>query len=282
LSFMELSETVNQKMFSIILATYNCGQKVENTLLSILSQNKELFELIVLDGASTDNTLDYIKKYENNLTLISEKDDGVYDAFNKGIDKAIGKYIYFIGAGDRLQPGVLEKVKEFLPQDSPTFVYGDFYLMKQKIYESKKFRSSDLIFNNICHQAIFYHRDIFDIIGKYDSQYKVFADWIFNLKCFTQQGISKQYIPCLIADFEEGGLSSELNNDPAFKKDFPRLVKRQLGVSAYLKCKAFLINPTLFSYCYNAGYTLLGHLISFARPPVRGYRYMKKAIRNKT
>ncbi len=88
---MALSETASQKIFSIIMATYNCGEKVENTLQSIFSQNKELFELIVVDGASTDNTLDYIKKYESSLILISEKDGGVYDAFNKGIDIATGK-----------------------------------------------------------------------------------------------------------------------------------------------------------------------------------------------
>jgi glycosyltransferase involved in cell wall biosynthesis len=278
---MASSKTTNQKMFSIIMATYNCGQKVEITLQSILSQNKELFELIVVDGASTDKTLDYIKKYESSLTLTSEEDGGVYHAFNKGIDIAKGKYIYFIGAGDCLQPGVLEQVKEFLPQETPTFVYGNHYLMKQKIYMGKKYRSSDFVFGNICHQAIFYHRAIFDIIGKYDLQYKVFADWFFNLKCFIHPGISKQYIPYLIANFEEGGLSSELNNDPAFKKDFPRLIKKQLGISAYLNCKAFMINPYVFSFCYGAGYALLGHLISFARPYVHGYRYLKKVIRNK-
>jgi glycosyltransferase involved in cell wall biosynthesis len=278
---MASSETINQKMFSIIMATYNCGQKVENTLQSISSQNKELFELIVFDGASTDKTLDYIKKYESDLILISEKDGGVYDAFNKGLDIATGKYVYFIGAGDCLRPNVLEQVKEFLPTETPTLVYGNHYLMKQKIYNGKKYRNSDFTFGNICHQAIFYHRSIFDIIGKYDLQYKVCADWIFNLKCFLHQGIIKQYIPCLIADFEEGGLSSELNNDPVFKKDFPQFVKKQLGISAYLNCKAFMINPYVCSFCYGASYALLGHLTSFARPYVQGYRYLKKAIRNK-
>ncbi len=74
---MTLPETVGQKLFSIIMATYNCGEKIENTLQSIFSQNKELFELIVIDGASTDNTLESLKKYESSLTLSSEKDDGI-------------------------------------------------------------------------------------------------------------------------------------------------------------------------------------------------------------
>lgn len=278
---MESFETSHQKMFSIILATYNCGRKVENTLQSILSQNKDLFELIVFDGGSTDDTLDYIRKYEDDLTLVSEKDAGIYDAFNKGIGLAAGRYIYFIGAGDCLRPGVLKQVGEILPVDEPTLAYGGFYLMRQKIYESRKYRAADLIYNNICHQSAFYHRRVFDIIGKYDLRYRVFADWIFNLKCFTNRRINKMHLPLTIADFEEGGLSSDLNNDPAFKKDFPILVRKKLGTSAYLKCKAFMINPKAYSFLHSAGYKFLGHLISFATPPVRGVRYLRKAVRKK-
>ncbi len=277
--FMASSETANQKMFSIILATYNCGRKVENTLQSIFSQNKELFELIVFDNASTDDTLDCIKKYESGLTLISEKDDGVFEAFNKGIDKARGKYIYFIGAGDCLRPDILEQVKEFLPEETPTFVYGSCYLMKQKVvWLGREFNPPNFITENICHQAIFYHRSIFDIMGKYDARYKISADWFFNLQCFAHPGIDKQYIPHLIADFEEGGLSSELDNDPAFVRDFPPLVKRHLGIKSYLKRKAFIINPNVYVFSH----ALLGRLVYFARPYIHGYRYLKKAIRNKS
>lgn len=279
---MAASEKVNQKTFSIIIATYNCGRKIERTLQSILSQDKELFELLVFDGGSTDNTLDCIKKYEGGLTLISEKDNGVYDAFNKGIDLAAGKYIYFIGAGDCLRPNVLEQVREFLPLEAPNFVYGSCYLMEQKVvWMGREFHIPNFICENICHQAIFYHRSIFDIIGKYDFRYKICADWYFNLECFTHPGIIKQYIPCVIADFEEGGLSSELKNDPAFIKDFPRLVKKQLGIKSYLKRKAFVLNPDVYVFSYKAGSALLGRLVSFGRPYVRGYRRLKKAVRNR-
>ncbi len=264
------------------MATYNCGRKVENTLQSILSQNKELFELIVVDGASTDDTLDFIKKYEGNLTLISEKDEGVYDAFNKGIALAKGKYVYFIGAGDCLRPNILEQVREFLPQQTPTLVYGSCYLTKQKVvWMGREFNAANFYCENICHQSIFYHRSVFDIIGKFDFRYKICADWYFNLKCFAHPGIDKQYIPCLIADFEEGGLSSELYNDPAFIKEFPCLLKKHLGISSYLKRKAFVKNPDVYAFSYKAIHILPRLLVYLARPYVHGYRYLKKAIRNK-
>ncbi len=269
------------------MATYNCGQKVENTLQSILSQNEELFELIVVDSASTDNTLDYIKKYESGLTLISEKDDGVYDAFNKGIDVATGKYVYFIGAGDCLQPDVLEQVKEFLPMETPTLVYGNCYFTKRKFFNGRELSSFDFTWTNICHQGEFYHRAIFDIVGKYDLRYKVFADWLLNLKCFLHQGINKRYIPLHIADYEEGGLSSRIDNDPAFKKDFPRFVRKELGIKAFIICQTKMRHPDahffthglVYGFGYEmVGYLMVGYLIPVARPFVRGYRSLKKTI----
>lgn len=272
---MVLPESTDQKMISIIMATYNCGRKVENTLQSIFSQNKELFELIVLDGGSTDDTLDYIRKYENDLTLISEKDEGVFDAMNKGIDLATGKYLYFIGAGDCLRQGVLEQVKDFLPQETSSFVYGSSYLMKQKVvWQGREFNFQSFITENITHQSIFYHRSIFKILGKYNNQYKICADWFFNLQCFAHPKIRKQYVPLVIADYEEGGLSSEPNNDPAFIKDFPALVRKHLGFKLYLKRKAFVMNPKLYVFYYKAK----GRLISVVRPYFRGYKHLKKSL----
>ncbi|MEJ7848038.1 MAG: glycosyltransferase family 2 protein [Pyrinomonadaceae bacterium] len=272
--------TAKQKTFSIILATYNCGQKVENTLRSILSQDKELFELIVMDGASTDGTLGFIRKYENDLSLISEKDGGVYQAFNKGIDLAKGKYIYFIGAGDCLRPGILEQVKGHLPNVSPAFVYGSSYLMKQKVvWMDKEFKISNFFCENICHQSIFYHRSIFDILGKFDTKYKICADWFFNVKCFAHREISKLYIPYVIAEFEEGGLSSELENDPEFIKDFPLLLKKYLGTGTYLKRKAFMLNPAAFAFGYKIRSALIERLISLARPGVAYYRNLKRTAK---
>lgn len=283
---MAASEPENRKLFTIILATFNCGQKIENTLRSIFSQNRELFEVIILDNLSTDDTLDHIRKYENDLTLISQKDNGIYDAFNKGIDLAKGKYIYFIGAGDCLKPEILETIKEFLPLEKPAFVYGKCYFTKHKVLNGKEFTAKLFVRDNLCHQGIFYHRDIFNIVGKYDLQYKILSDWFFNLKCFIHDGITKKYVDCVVADYEENGVSSEITCDPVFLKEFPVFVKKQFGFYNYFLCKAFLKNPLLFNYIYYTQYYMLliflaskfpflNYAVSFAKPYVQKHRNRK-------
>ncbi|HEX8250959.1 MAG TPA: glycosyltransferase family 2 protein [Pyrinomonadaceae bacterium] len=258
----------SRKIFSIVLATYNCGRKVEPTIESILGQNKDLFELIVLDGASTDDTLDCIKKYESDLTLISEKDAGVYDAFNKGIDLATGEYLYFIGAGDKLREGVLETVSEFLPLEVTAFVYGDAYVVKEQIHYGGEYDESRLQKQNICHQAVFYHRDIFALLGKYELRYSIFSDWALNLKCFGNRRIRKQYLERVIVDFEGGGLSST-DGDADFKKDFPRLVRNYLGLKSYIAYRSPLVSSGIYWKIY----------FPFVRPLVSALRKLKNGRR---
>lgn len=224
--------------------------------------------MIVLDGASTDDTLDSIKKYESGLKLVSEKDGGVYHAFNKGIDLATGQYLYFIGAGDKLREGVLETVSEFLPPDVPAFVYGDAYVVKEQIQYGGEYDESRLQKQNICHQAAFYHRDIFELVGKYDLRYSIFSDWALNLKCFGDRRVKKQYLQRVIVDFEGGGLSST-DGDADFKKDFPRLVRNYLGLKSYINYKS----PRVSSGIYRKVY------FPFVRPLVSGVRRLKNGRR---
>lgn len=282
----------NQKLISIIISTYNCGQKIEKTLQSILSQNRDLFELIVIDGASTDATLDYLRKYKDDLTLVSEKDDGIYYAFNKGIDLANGKYLYFIGAGDCLKPEILEQIKDFLPSAKPTLVYGKCYFTKQKIINGREFTAELFIRDNICHQGIFYHREIFDIVGKYSLRYKSFSDWFLNLKCFLNEQTDEQFIDYIIADYEEGGVSSIIENDPVFKNDFPLFVKKKFGFFKSIVCRLFLTEPYFFNIIYYSNYHLFPayffnnyavprYLISVLTPLVRTFRAFKKTVRKK-
>jgi glycosyltransferase involved in cell wall biosynthesis len=199
---------MNQKLFSIITPTYNCGLKIEKTINSVLSQSEDLFDFHIIDGNSTDDTLDVIEKYGDGINLISEKDKGVYDAMNKGIDVASGKYLYFLGAGDSLRPNALSEIEKLMPDKPLTFVYGNVYWMDQAIIYSGKFDKQRLRTHNISHQAIFYERSIFEVLGKYELRFKVLADYVFNIKCFGDDRIQKRYIDYVIANFEGGGLSA--------------------------------------------------------------------------
>ncbi len=275
-----MPEKSDQKLFSIIIATYNCGRKIENTLNSILTQNRDLFELFVIDGDSNDDTVDILKRFEGEFTLVSEKDEGVYDAYNKGIDLASGKYLYFIGAGDCLKPGILEEIKSFLPPDAPTLVYGKCYFVKNKTQDGKEFNSKLFVRDNICHQGIFYHRNIFQILGKYELRYKILADWFFNLKCFINDDINKIYIDLVIADFEQGGLSAEIKRDKLFVKEFPHFIKKQFGLKNYLKCKAFLFEPHVFNYISAGQYESLARHIYYNKPFfIRLSKFIKEKFR---
>lgn len=218
---------MSQKLFSIITPTYNSGSKIEKTINSVLTQDDDLFDFHIIDGASTDDTLRAIEKYGNKIKLVSERDKGVYDAMNKGIELAAGKYLYFLGAGDSLRADVLRKVEKLLPDEPLTLVYGNVYWMDEAIIYGGEFDKLKLKTHNICHQAIFYERSIFDVMGKFELRFKVLADYVFNIKCFGDERIHKRYIDYVIANFEGGGLSAK-QKDVDLLNEHAQLIKDYL------------------------------------------------------
>jgi glycosyltransferase involved in cell wall biosynthesis len=217
-----------RKFFSIITPVYNCGPKIEATIESVWSQKSGLFEHIIVDGGSIDQTLESIKKSGYPFTLVSEKDSGVYDAMNKGIDLACGKYLYFLGAGDRLEPGILEKIAPLMPRQKLAFVYGNvLWEGHNKIYDGEFSKEKMKAGSNICQQAIFYERRIFDLLGKFETRFSVLADHAMNIRCFGRDEITKIYIEAVIARFEGGGLCVH-RPDHTFAQEFPTLIKTYL------------------------------------------------------
>ena len=218
-------------LFSIITPAYNAGSKLETTVLSVLAQPSELFEYLVIDGASTDKTRELLELYRHQLTSISEPDTGIYDAMNKGIALAQGKFLYFLGAGDVLRPGALEAVNSAASlenRNQPLLVYGDVYWTPlQQIYAGP-FNRFKLAIQNICHQAIFYHHEIFKILGPFDQRYSTLADYVLNMRCFARPDIEIQYIPVVVANFEAGGLSAD--GDELFFQERARLIQKELGL----------------------------------------------------
>jgi glycosyltransferase involved in cell wall biosynthesis len=240
------SEAMSQKQFSVIIPTYNCGRKLEATIASVLSQSKGLYELIVVDGNSTDETLEIVRKYAGHLRFISEDDRGVYDAINKGVRMSSGKYIFIIGAGDRLRDGVLERVVELLPEE-PSLVYGNAFLVRYDLNVGWAFDRTDFIKENICQQAIFFERTIFEVLGGFDLKYKVYADWAFNMKCFADPRVRKIYLDMVVADFEGWGIS-DTQEDIQFKQDFPRMIREYVGMSEYLCYRVYLTRVSFYFF----------------------------------
>lgn len=223
---------------TIITVVYNGSKTLEQTIQSVISQKYDNFEYIVIDGRSTDGTVDIIKKYEADIaTWISEKDKGIYDAMNKGIRYAKGAWIYFLGADDLLRENILHDISGFLT-DERCIYYGNVkYIMASRIYDGK-FGMFKLATRNISHQAIFYPAKVFEK-EIYQLEYKYLADYVLNLKMFKFYRFN--YLPMVIADYNDTGASAS-NIDTQFISDRFKILKEVFPfyVYGYARIRTFL------------------------------------------
>ena len=231
--------TMSQPLFSIVTPTFNSLQGLRQSFDSVQAQSPGLFEYWVVDGASTDGTSGWLReKKSESFHWISEPDSGVYDAMNKAIKRASGQFFYFLGSGDTLNHEILEKAAQFitsLPLGKPRFIYGDVRVTNQNgRLLGGAFTKRRLCRENICHQAIFYERSIFALLGDYDVKYPIYSDWALNLQCFGDDRISKVHWNQLIANFEGNGLSDRGTDFP-FAHDRLALIRRHLGLFSNLQ-----------------------------------------------
>lgn len=210
---------------SVILPNYNSGPLLEKTLASIFDTPcRYSLEVLIMDNLSSDNPLATLHRFPSHpIHFHSEADRGIYDAMNKGIQKAKGKWLIFLGAGDEL---LMESVNQLpLDSDTPCMMYGDVYLVQsQKIYDGP-FDFLKMTEKNICHQAIFYHARVFRQLGLFNLRYPITADYVFNLTLFGAMGHRIQYVPLTISRFLGGGLS-DTGQDHAFHKHKFRIINQ--------------------------------------------------------
>lgn len=208
---------------SIIIPTFNSSAVLNRALDSIVSQTFIDWEVLIMDGKSTDNTIEVAQSYNDSRILIySESDNGIYDAMNKGIRKSSGEWLYFLGSDDYLlTPNVLTMVFNQI-DNWYDIIYGDVQSpVLPELYRGAW--SIDKLYANRCHQAIFYRRNLFRKIGLYNLKYPYLADFEFNLRWFLNKHINNEYCPIDVAYFSSGGVS-ENQKDPAFWDDFDYLV----------------------------------------------------------
>lgn len=206
-------------LFSIIVPTYNSESTLELCLTSIATQMFQDFEILIIDGNSSDNTMKIVKgisEVYGNTKWISEPDLGIYDAMNKGISKASGDWIYFLGSDDYiLDDKVLRDVAVKLNNTSASIVYGDAIVKSDNKSKGGEFSLHKLLTEgNLCHQTIFYKRSVFDILGKFNLKYPILADWDFNVRCFQNPAITTEYVCRDIVYYNDvTGISSTSRND---------------------------------------------------------------------
>ena len=201
---------------SIITINYNDLDGLQKTMSSVLEQTYSKIEYIVIDGGSTDGSADYIASKKEALSYwVSEPDKGIYNAMNKGIDKATGKYLLFLNSGDWLfNANVLGRIACELNNDID-IIYGNLLKVynKDKIVQDTGPKSNNLTLNTfytgtINHPSSLIRKELFDKYGLYDENLKIVSDWKFFLIAIGINNAKVRYLNSNISYFDMSGLSN--------------------------------------------------------------------------
>lgn len=192
---------------SVILVCRNPGPRLSAALESVWRQRHAPLEVIVIDGGSTDGTVPWLEERRARLAvLVSEPDGGVYEAMNKGVARARGDWVYFIGADDHLRDdGVLERVMRTLRATPAGVVVGEIAYNDGRIYRLRR-PLNVLARNFVHHQGAFYRRSLFRPERGFDTSLAVQADYDFNLRLW-REAVVFEPTPELVAYCGTGGLS---------------------------------------------------------------------------
>ena len=199
---------------SFVTVNRNQAAGLAKTLDSVRAQTFRDFEHVVIDGASTDGSVDEIRARADGLAhWVSEPDGGVYEAMNKGIRAARGEYVHFLNSGDWLADRcVLERAFGPAGPDAD-LLYGNVLRptpeggVREVRYPDELTMACFAIRQGICHQAIFYKRELFAVLGAYDESLRIMADWDFTLRAVVA-GRSCRHLPFPVAFYDAGGLSA--------------------------------------------------------------------------
>jgi len=203
---------------SIVTTSYNSEKTIEDTILSVLSQNYQNFEHIIVDGASKDSTMEIVKKYEDKykgrLKYISQPDKGIYDAMNKGIQMATGDVIGLLNSDDKYANNkILKTISETIEKTNCDGIHGNLLYMDEETMTKPQrkwvTKSTNIRRGNItAHPTLYLKKEIYDKLGLYDLKYKVVADYNFMVKLLLNKNINLVHINEYLIYMRLGGVSS--------------------------------------------------------------------------
>lgn len=239
--------------YSIITINLNNADGLRKTIDSVLKQSFKNFEFIIIDGASVDASLAVIEQVAAKLSFcVSEKDKGIYDAMNKGISKANGKYVLFLNSGDYFYDSqVLQKVFDSCSESD--IIYGDVMLMKKeeelriKTYPHK-LTNYYLLTDNVAHQSQFISLNLFKENGVYDLEYKVVADYEFFLRVYFKQKMSYQHLNLVVSAYNLDGFSASPKAVKIIKQERLQAQKKYMSFSLVVIYQMYgiLLNTKLY------------------------------------
>jgi glycosyltransferase involved in cell wall biosynthesis len=215
---------------TIIIVTFNAGNYLQACIDSITSQTFQNIELLIFDGVSTDNTLDIIRQNADHISFWqSEPDVGIYDAMNKAVKHATGKWILFLGADDELLHGFSQASAHLKKED--TLYYGHCY--RKEIKTNSKLSAYEIAKVNVCHHAVFYPTRIFNKYN-YKTEYVVYADHALNIQLWGDKSIYKRYLPYAIAKYSPDGFSTR-TKDEVFRETKLDWIKKYMSGYVYFR-----------------------------------------------
>lgn len=217
---------------SVITINLNNVSGLSKTIASVVEQTFNNFEYIIIDGGSVDNSVEVLKGYADKITFwVSEPDNGIYHAMNKGILKATGEYCLFLNSGDFLYNSqVLSDVFAF--DINADIVCGDAYFEKSYLHNDKyiiapeTLKASDLILSFLPHQSTFIKRILFDQIHLYDETLIINADWAFLVEAILIFRKTYQKIGLIVSSCNTTGISSQPSNNDLMEKEFHKTLNK--------------------------------------------------------
>ena len=208
-------------MISIITATFNSAKTLKDTIQSVLRQTNKDFEYLIIDGGSTDETIDIVKSYESEfsgrLKWVSEKDQGIYDAMNKGIKMASGDVVGILNSDDYFtSDDILQTVDNAFKSHEIDAIYGDIRFIRDgnpqkcvRYYSSRMFRPFWLRFGFMpAHPSFYCKREVFEKAGLYSLDYKIGADYEMMVRLFKRHKIKSLYVNKNFVTMRTGGASN--------------------------------------------------------------------------
>lgn len=205
--------------FSVITVCLNAESVIAKTIESVLNQTYPPYEYLIFDGLSSDRTVDIAESYQGRFAekgirynIRSEKDSGIYNAMNKGVEAASGDFLSFLNAGDTYLPDALEKVEKFYQQEPFDLTYGGLNYINPdgstviKMSKTDRFYVTSRHWN---HPSMFLRREIYQKYG-FDERFPSYADFDLYLK-LRKDGTKIRVIPEIITNFEANGISTDVH-----------------------------------------------------------------------